>query len=109
MIDLKRAKKKRKQSALYSAMEQAVNIKLTQADVSPEDKKKLHGILKWMAKSPKPFTKCYDALLAHGWSTDRAKKTCAVLKDIVRGTTQWRKGKAFDVGVSPAALSEVTT
>lgn len=107
MIDLAKARRRRKQNALYAAMERSVEVALAQADVSPSDKKKLHGILKWMAKSPHPFTKCYKALLAHGWSEDRAKKTCATLKDVVRGTTKWRKGKSFDVGVSPAALSEV--
>ncbi len=92
---------------MYSALDKAVDVALTQADVSPEDKKKLKGILKWMAKSPHPFTKCKKALLAHGWSEERANKTCAVLKDVQRGTTKWRKGAKMSISASNEDLAEV--
>ncbi len=90
MRSLTLARRERKINHALSSVE----VLLTQADVSPEDRKKLSGILAWMMRSPHPFTKCHKALLAHGWSDDRAKKTCAVLKDVATGTTKWRNAQS---------------
>ncbi len=109
MMDLTNAQKRRRRKALYAALDQSVDVALNQADVSPEDRKKLKGILKWMMKDPHPFAKCKKALLAHGWSESRANKTCATLKDVATGTTKWRKGAKLSLGVSNEDLAEVTS
>ena len=57
--------------------------------VGPNAKKKLSGILKHYAKMKHPFTQCVkDNTKRFGEA--RAKKICAVLKDIIKGTTKWR-------------------
>lgn len=56
--------------------------------VSPEAKRKLMGILKHYAKMQHPFAACVrDNRKRFG---PRAEAVCAVLKDIIRGTTKWR-------------------
>jgi hypothetical protein len=62
---------------------------LSAKDVTPADKKKLSGILKHYAKMQHPFTACVrDNTKRFG--RERAERVCAVLKDIIRGTTMWR-------------------
>jgi hypothetical protein len=59
--------------------------------VGPAAKKKLSGILRHYAKSAHPFTDCVrDNTKRFG--EDRAKRICAVDKDLIRKTTHWRKG-----------------
>lgn len=56
--------------------------------VGPAAREKLKGILKHYAKMPKPFDACVrDNRKRFG---ARAEAVCAVLKDIIRGTTKWR-------------------
>lgn len=56
---------------------------------SPADRKKLKGLLKYYAKKPHPFRACVrDNTKRFG--PDGAKRVCATLKDIIRGTTKWR-------------------
>lgn len=70
--------------------------------VSPAAKKKLQGLLKYYAKKPHPFTACVrDNRKRFG---PRAEQVCAVLKDIIRGTTKWRGHPGSDKG--SAGLSE---
>jgi len=59
------------------------------ANVSPNDMRRLKGLLKHYAKKKHPFTSCVrDNTKRFG--PERAKKVCAVLKDLIRGTTKWR-------------------
>lgn len=78
--------------------------------VSPESKHKLKGILKHYAKEAHPFTACVrDNTKRFG--AERAKKVCAVVKDIIWNTTKWR-GKHNPAGVGPhpyAGMSEPAT
>lgn len=60
------------------------------ANVSPGDMKKLKGLLAHYAKKAHPFTACVRDQKKHGLSDDHAKKRCAVLKDLIKGTTKWR-------------------
>lgn len=56
--------------------------------VGPEARNRLKGILKHYAKMPHPFTACVrDNRKRFG---ERTEAVCAVLKDIIRGTTKWR-------------------
>lgn len=71
--------------------------------VTPEAKAKLKGLLKYYAKKPHPFTACVrDNRKRFG---PRAENVCAVLKDLIRGTTKWR-GKNNPMDKGTAGLSE---
>lgn len=71
------------------------------ANVSPSDKKKLKGLLRYYAKKKHPFTACVrDNRKRFGVHTE---EYCAVLKDLIVGNTKWRgKGKKY----TPKNLSE---
>jgi hypothetical protein len=103
---LKQAQDRR--SALIDAnVEKALDIALSNADrVGPDARHKLKGILKHYAHEAHPFAACVrDNRKRFG---DRAEAVCAVVKDIIRGTTHWRgKNNPNDKG-SPgvAGLSE---
>lgn len=60
------------------------------ANVSVADRKKLAPLLRHYASKPHPFTSCYRDQVKHGLSPGHAKRRCAVLKDLIRGTTRWR-------------------
>jgi hypothetical protein len=83
-----------------------LSVALSNADrVGPKARHELHGLLKYYAKKPHPFTACvHDNRKRFG---PRAEAVCAVLKDIIRGTTKWRgHNNPRDHGVSAAAMSE---
>lgn len=83
-----------------------LSVALSNADrVGPKARHELHGLLKYYAKKKHPFAACVrDNRKRFG---PRAEAVCAVLKDIIRGTTKWRgKNNPRDHGVSAAALSE---
>ncbi len=71
------------------------------ANVSANDVKKLHPLLKHYAKMKHPFTACVrDNRKRFGGKTEAY---CAVLKDLIVGNTKWRgKGKKY----TPHNLSE---
>src|SRR5258707_271344 len=84
-----------------------IDLALSNADkVGPKARHQLHGLLRYYAKKKHPFTACVrDNTKRFG--PDRAKRVCAVLKDIIRGTTKWRgKNNPRDKGVSAVAMSE---
>lgn len=57
--------------------------------VTPGERKKLKGLMAHYAKKPHPFTSCVrDNTKRFG--KDRAERICAVLKDLIKGTTKWR-------------------
>jgi thioredoxin reductase len=57
--------------------------------VSPENRKKLNGLIEHYRKMPRPFTSCVrDNTKRFG--PDGAKRVCAVLKDLMHGGTDWR-------------------
>ena len=74
------------------------------ANVSPADRVKLKSLLAHYAKKAHPFTACKRDQMKHGLSEDHANRRCAVLKDLIRGTTKWRKGAK---NLSVAELREV--
>jgi len=70
-------------------MDSYLSLCLSAKDVTPADRKKLSGLLKFYAKKKHPFTACVrDNTKRFG--RERAERICAVLKDIIRGTTKWR-------------------
>lgn len=74
---------------VWEAKQAENGIMLSNADrVGPEARHKLKGLLRYYAKKQHPFTACVnDNRKRFG---DRAEGVCAVLKDIIRGTTKWR-------------------
>jgi hypothetical protein len=59
--------------------------------VTPEERKKLQGLIEHYRKKPHPFTACVrDNTKRFGH--ERATRICAVLKDLIHGGTGWRKG-----------------
>ena len=87
MSDLALSQKMRDRRALDERIEE---ILLSAKDVTPADRKKLKGLLEYYAKKPHPFTACVrDNRKRFG---PGAEAVCATLKDIIRGTTHWRKG-----------------
>lgn len=73
-------------------LDEYIDVALSNADrVSPGARKKLKGILDKYRKMKHPFTACVrDNRKRFGKD---AEKVCAVLKDLIKGTTKWR-GKA---------------
>lgn len=67
-------------------------VELSNADrVGPTARKRLSGLMKHYGKMAHPFTACVrDNTKRFG--RDRAERVCAVLKDLIRGTTKWREG-----------------
>jgi hypothetical protein len=60
--------------------------------VSPKDRHQLRHLLRHYAKKKHPFTACVrDNTKRFG--VDGAKEVCATLKDVIKGTTKWRKGR----------------
>lgn len=74
--------------------------------VGPEARRRLRGLLKYYAKKPHPFRACVrDNRKRFG---PNAERVCAVLKDLIRGTTKWRgRSDMSEVGMfSEYAASE---
>jgi len=72
------------------------------AQVGPDARWKLRGILRHYAKKPHPFAACVrDNRKRFG---PRAEAVCAVVKDLIRGTTHWRgHNNPKDVGAAGLA------
>lgn len=75
------------------------------ANVNAADRAKLAPLLKHYGKMAHPFTACFRDQIMHGLSKDHAARRCAVLKDLIRGTTKWRKGGKKHLSV--AELREI--
>lgn len=61
------------------------------ANVSPDDMKKLRPLLRHYAKKAHPFRACVrDNRKRFG---PRTNAVCAVLKDLIKGTTKWRSSE----------------
>jgi hypothetical protein len=69
--------------------------------VGPADRKKIAPIVRHYMKSPHPFTACVrDNTKRFG--PERAKRICAVVKDMGARTTKWRKGGKGRVAEAPS-------
>lgn len=97
---------------LEDRLDRAVDICLAEAgkpgtnfkQVGPDAKKKLRGLMKHYASKPHPFAACVrDNRKRFG---DRAENVCAVLKDLIRGTTKWRAGGKHDKGAKGLKMAE---
>lgn len=73
--------------------------------VSPQHREKMKGLLAHYAKKAHPFAACVrDNRKRFG---PRTEAVCAVVKDLIRGTTHWRgKGNKNDKGTAGLKMSE---
>lgn len=73
--------------------------------VTPQNREKMKGLLAHYAKKPHPFAACVrDNRKRFG---PRTEAVCAVVKDLIRGTTHWRgKGNKNDKGTAGLKMSE---
>lgn len=96
-LSLSEAQAEREDRLLEMEIDSKLDLYLSAKDVGPEARNKLKNLLKYYAKKPKPFTACVrDNTKRFG--KDGAERVCATLKDIIRGTTKWRKGGKHDKG-----------
>lgn len=76
--------------AKYDAFDELLDQIFDADATTPDEKAKLKNLLAYYAEKPHPFTACVrDNRKRFGPGTEAV---CATLKDIVRGTTNWRKG-----------------
>ena len=90
-------------------VDRAADLVLSNADrVGPDARKNLKPLLRHYAKMAHPFRACVrDNRKRFG---PKAEAVCAVLKDIIRGTTHWRgKTNPNDHGVAPGILAAEDT
>jgi hypothetical protein len=79
-------------------------ILFSEADtVGPKQRHQLRGLLRYYAKKAHPFRACVKDNTKR-FGPGGAEKVCAVLKDIIRGTTHWRGHPELDHG-SPGAVA----
>lgn len=74
--------------------------------VGPRSRAKLSGLINYYRKKPRPFTACVSDNRKR-FGAD-AEKVCAVLTDLEKGTTKWRKGgKKTSLGLSNELAMDV--
>lgn len=110
-MNLSEAQASRRQQGEYTAAKNVQVVaellcdaveNLSNADrVGPDARKKLRGILDHYRKMAHPFTACVKDNTKR-FGPERAKKVCAVLTDIEKGTTKWRNGGSKKAGMSLA-------
>jgi hypothetical protein len=66
--------------------------------VGPTTRKKLSGLLNHYRKMAHPFTACVRDNRKRFPGPGQAEKVCAVLTDLEKGTTKWRKGGSKKTG-----------
>jgi hypothetical protein len=73
--------------------------------VTPEHRKKIAAIVNYYAKKPHPFTECVrDNRKRFG---PRTEQVCAVVKDMGRRSTKWRKGNTKSLSVPSDMLLKI--
>lgn len=102
-LTLAEAQERRRDRVLQQELDERLDnaIALGAKDVGPHARYKLRSLLKYYAKKPHPFTSCVrDNEKRFG--RESAERICATLKDIIRGTTKWRKGGGHKKKLSDA-------
>lgn len=90
-LTLSEAREERRERMMFDAIDQRVDLLLSAKTVGPHARYKLRNLLKYYAKKPHPFRACYKDNVKR-FGPRGAAQVCATLKDIIRGTTKWRKG-----------------
>lgn len=99
------ALERRLDKELDVVIDKSLEVVFSNADrVGPDQRHQLRGLLRYYAKKEKPFTACVrDNTKRFG--PGRVDKVCAVLKDIIRGTTHWRGHPELDRGSAGAVTA----
>ncbi len=101
IVDLQEARERREDVLLAEVIDSRLDVLLSAKTVSPEARVQLRHLLSHYAKQAHPFRACVrDNMKRFG--PGRTEKVCATLKDIIRGTTKWRRG-----GNHPMVASDV--
>lgn len=88
-MTLEKAREARADKLLDVRIDEQVGLLFSAADVGPEQRHQLRGLLKHYAKQDRPFSACTrDNMKRFG--PGRTEKVCATVKDIIRGSTKWR-------------------
>jgi hypothetical protein len=99
-MTLEQAREFREEERVNVMLSERVDVLLSSKTVGPEARAKLKNLLKFYAKKAKPFTACKrDNMKRFG--PGGVDRVCATLKDIIRGTTKWRKQRR-SLGMSEA-------
>lgn len=89
-VSLIEARTIREEQALDRRIDEIFELYFSEADtVGPHAREKLRAILKHYAKDPHPFRACVKDNMKR-FGPGHTEKVCAVLKDMIRGTTHWR-------------------
>ena len=89
--ELAQARERREGILLEATIDRHLDVLLSSKDVDPDARVKLRKLLAHYAKKPHPFRACVKDNMKR-FGPGRTEKICATLKDIIRGTTKWRKG-----------------
>ena len=73
--------------------------------VTPSERKKLRGLMNYYRKKAHPFRSCVEDNTKR-FGKERAERVCAVLKDLIKGTTKWR-GEERKKNLSEDTLKEL--
>ncbi len=90
-------------------LDRQLDLVLSAETVTPREREKLKGLLAYYAKKKHPFTACVRDNTKR-WGLELAKKRCAVLKDLIVGNKNWRKGRQaanMSEGTTEALLEEI--
>ena len=90
--ELALARARREELLLEATIDRHLDVLLSSKDVGPDARVKLRKLLAHYAKKPHPFRACVKDNMKR-FGPGRTEKVCATLKDIIRGTTRWRKGQ----------------
>jgi hypothetical protein len=116
LTDLSLASEKRKEELLLDDIDSRLDLLLAnyqRVTANPRSMGYLRFLLRYYAKQPHIFRKCYADNLKR-WGPERTKGLCAVVKDTIRQNTHWRHGPPkgehaksapFDVGAPGVAIA----
>lgn len=98
-------RKKRKKKPLIERSYQDPVPGINWVQVTPDERKRLNSLIEHYRPMAHPFTACVrDNTKRFG--KERAERICAVLKDLMHGGTDWRKGRKMADGSELVGIPE---
>lgn len=96
-------------ATLDSELDRVFGLVFSEADaVGPEARDKLRAVLKHYAKEAHPYRACVVDNTKH-FGPGRTEGVCATLKDIIRGTNQWRDHPDEHHGTPGLTASDISS
>jgi len=93
------AQQTREDALLDDHIGEQLDILLSAKTVSPHAREKLKYLLAYYAKKKRPFRACVKDNMKR-FGPGRTEAICATLKDLMLGTTKWRRGRQSGVAAS---------